>query len=82
MFETLAPPTPLSKAFPRSQCGRTACKAGVCRTLAKATCIFNSPSASVSRSAVHSAAECSFSLADCRRVGQVQQLSDKDGIHT
>lgn len=37
----LAPPAPLSKASPRSPCGRTACKAGVCKTLARATCIFN-----------------------------------------
>lgn len=42
--QNLAPSAPLSKAFPRSLCGRTACKAGVCKTLAKMTCIFNSVS--------------------------------------
>lgn len=44
---TPAPPTQFSKAFPRSLCGTAACKAGVCRTLAKATCIFNSAAAHV-----------------------------------
>lgn len=53
VVKPLAPPTQFSKAFPRSLRGRTACKAGVCRTLTKATCsIFNSASAYVCHGAV------------------------------
>lgn len=74
-----APPTQLSKASPRSRCGRTACKAGVCGTLAKATCIFNSPSAYVKSLCC---VRLSFSLVNPGQQRWVHLLSDKDQMHT
>lgn len=67
LVEPLAPPTRFSKAVPRSLSGRTACKAGVCRTLTKATCIFNSAPAYVSQCRQQRQLSCS--LVNGRQVG-------------
>lgn len=53
-WEVCLKPWPLPLRSPRppqGHCGTTACKAGVCRTLANATCIFNSAAACVNHRA-------------------------------